>query len=208
MLLSVKHSQTSMILRVKLLDKSQTDGRGITGLTNTSTGLSIAAVADNEDTGSVYTTGSSNVEGITTLGTWADPTSGKCRFKEVSSTNHKGVYELQFANARFSVAGARSLLVSIQGTAATDTANLMETNFVVQLDDLNEVADAIFKRDWSAITGEAARSALNALRFLRNKWSIAAGTLTVTKEDDSTTAWTAAVTTNAAADPVTASDPA
>jgi hypothetical protein len=46
------------------------------------------------------------------------------------------------------------------------------------------------------------------LRNVRNKSSVAGGTLTVCKEDDSTTAWTAAVTTNAAADPITAIDPA
>lgn len=70
-----------------------------------------------------------------------------------------------------------------------------------------ENADALLKRDMSAVTGEAARSPLNAVRFLRNKWSISGGTLTVTKEDDATTAWTATLSTDAAADPVTGSDP-
>lgn len=72
----------------------------------------------------------------------------------------------------------------------------------------NQVADALLTRDWTSVTGEAARSALNALRLLRNKYSITGSTLTVTEEDDATTAWTAALTTDAAADPVTASDPA
>lgn len=71
-----------------------------------------------------------------------------------------------------------------------------------------EIADALLKRDFSAVSGESARSALNALRFLRNKWSIAGTTLTVTEEDDSTTAWTAAMSVDASADPVTGSDPA
>ncbi len=62
--------------------------------------------------------------------------------------------------------------------------------------------------DMSTITGEAARSPLNALRFLRNKWSITAGTLTVTKEDDTTSAWTSALTVTAGADPITGFDPA
>lgn len=66
----------------------------------------------------------------------------------------------------------------------------------------------LFTQDMTQLTGEASRSLLNAVRFLRNKWSIAAGTLTVTKEDDTTSAWTSALTTDAAADPVTASDPA
>lgn len=68
-------------------------------------------------------------------------------------------------------------------------------------------ADALLKRDWTSVTGEAARSMLNALRFLRNKWSVTGSTLTVTKEDDLATAWTSAVTSNAAADPITGSDP-
>jgi hypothetical protein len=72
---------------------------------------------------------------------------------------------------------------------------------------LETIADAILKRDMSAVTGEASRSLLNAARFLRNKWSIAAGILTVRKEDDTTTAWTAALTTDGAADPIVASDP-
>jgi len=73
---------------------------------------------------------------------------------------------------------------------------------------LNDYADALLKRDWSAVTSEAARSVLNALRFLRNKWSISGTTLTVTKEDDSTSAWTSTLTSSGAAEPITSSDPA
>jgi hypothetical protein len=69
-------------------------------------------------------------------------------------------------------------------------------------------ADALLKRDMSAVTGEAARSPLNAFRWLRNKWSIAlGGTMTVCKEDDATSAWTAAMS-QTAGNPVTGSDPA
>lgn len=71
----------------------------------------------------------------------------------------------------------------------------------------NAISDALLKRDWTLVTGEAARSCLNAFRLLRNKWSISAGTMTVTKEDDSTAAWTAALTVDATASPITSSDP-
>ena len=57
------------------------------------------------------------------------------------------------------------------------------------------------------MSGEASRSLLNAARFLRNKWSISGTTLTVTEEDDTTAAWTAALTTSGSADPITAFDP-
>ncbi len=70
-----------------------------------------------------------------------------------------------------------------------------------------QVADEVLKRDWTQITGEAARSVLNALRFLRNRWAVSSNTLTVYQEDDATAAWTATVTDNAAANPITESDP-
>ncbi|MEZ4542116.1 MAG: hypothetical protein R3C43_19235 [Chloroflexota bacterium] len=72
---------------------------------------------------------------------------------------------------------------------------------------LNAIADAILKRDMTAVTGEAARSMLNALRFLRNRWFVAGGVLTVTKENDTTVAWTAVVSDDAAAEPITGVDP-
>lgn len=57
---------------------------------------------------------------------------------------------------------------------------------------LNSIADAILKRDWTEITGEATRSLLNAARSLLNKWTLTTGSAgyVVKKEDDSTTAWT------------------
>lgn len=73
-----------------------------------------------------------------------------------------------------------------------------------------EIADTILLRklDRSGNGTDATdeRTVVNALRALRNKQSISAGTLTVTKENDLTTAWTAAVTTTAS-DPISAIDP-
>lgn len=51
------------------------------------------------------------------------------------------------------------------------------------------------------------RTVTSALRFLRNRKAIAAGTLTVYEEDDATSAWTAAVTT-AVGNPISEVDPA
>lgn len=74
-----------------------------------------------------------------------------------------------------------------------------------------ENADALLNRDMSAGTDSGSptvRTVRQALRFLRNKWSISGTTLTVTKEDDATPSWTSTVSTSAGADPVTGSDPA
>jgi hypothetical protein len=76
---------------------------------------------------------------------------------------------------------------------------------------INEIADGILDRDMSTGTDSGSpsvRTVRQALRFLRNRWTAAAGTLTVYKEDDSTSSWTAALTADAAADPITGSDPA
>lgn len=69
--------------------------------------------------------------------------------------------------------------------------------------DNNAIADAILKRDWTAVSGEAVYSLLNACRMLRNVWNTTGGTLTVKKEDGSTTAWTRTLSTDAAAQPIT-----
>lgn len=71
-----------------------------------------------------------------------------------------------------------------------------------------ENADAMLNRDMSAVSDTNARSPLNALRFLRNKWSISGTALTVTKENDITSAWTSTVTATTGADPITGNDPA
>jgi hypothetical protein len=93
------------------------------------------------------------------------------------------------------------------GTDGVVVAEASKTGYSLTAAERNNIADALLKRDWTGLTGEAARSMLNALRFLRNKWSVSAGTLTVCKEDDGTSAWTAVVT-SASGNPTTGVDPA
>lgn len=108
---------TGVIIRVKILDTSKTDGSGLAGLTSASSGLVISTIANNEATPTVYTVAAGNIESITTLGTYAAPTASKCRFKEVHATNHKGTYEIHLADARWSVADAKSLQITVYGAA-------------------------------------------------------------------------------------------
>ena len=73
-----------------------------------------------------------------------------------------------------------------------------------------EVADTILDRNLATgvDSGSATiRTVRQALRLNRNKTTVIGGTLTVTKEDDATVSWTAAVTT-AAGDPIVGIDPA
>lgn len=131
-----KHSSTSNILRARLRNSST--GQGLTGLTEASSGLIISTITDNEATVTRYRAGSSEIETISSLGTFAAPTSGKCRFKEVDSTNEPGLYELQFADARYAVASAKTLRIFLSGAT-----NLLGKEILVQLSTADLDTDAM-----------------------------------------------------------------
>jgi hypothetical protein len=102
-------------------------------------------------------------------------------------------------------------LNNLSGADIRTALGLASANLDAQLGALptaTENADALLNRDMDAVSDTNSRSPLNALRFLRNKWSVAGTTLTVTKEDDTTSAWTATLTSDASANPVVGSDPA
>jgi hypothetical protein len=101
-----------------------------------------------------------------------------------------------------------NLLATDGSGRVTVGSNADKSGYALTSGERTSIAEALLKLDFATVTGEAARSMLNALRFLRNKRAVAGGTLTVTKEDDSTAAWTAAVATDAGAEPVVEIDPA
>lgn len=104
-------------------------------------------------------------------------------------------------------------VVSITGGAVTSTAFATDAIGSTQLaaTAVVKIADGMLDRDMSlgADNGTTTvRTVRQALRFLRNKWSISAGTLTICKEDDTATSWTGAVTTDSTALPIVTNDPA
>lgn len=137
---------------------------------------------------------------------------------EIGST---GVYELSLAQGelnhdmvaiKFTSTDGRDLLVIFTLTTARAVAgDQMDLQDTPNATALAAAADALLNRDMSTGTDSGSptvRTVRQALRFLRNKWSIAGTTLTVTKEDDSTASWTGTVSTDASAEPVTGNDPA
>jgi hypothetical protein len=76
----------------------------------------------------------------------------------------------------------------------------------------NAIADALLTRSFATVdpsVSNTGRNALNALRRLRNMNDATSGTtLKIKGEDDTTDAWTATITSDATADPITKIDPA
>lgn len=90
------------------------------------------------------------------------------------------------------------------GLPTVDASN--QVNATLSSDERLAAADALLTRDMAAVDDSSGdRMPLDAFRAIRNKVSVAAGTVTITKEDDTTSAWTAAVTGTPA---VTSVDPA
>lgn len=121
----VKLGSVSVVIRVGLY--SSVDGTGLTGLTSGTANLIISTIADNEAT--AVTDLTATIETISTLGTFATPTSGYTRFKEVDATNQPGIYEIQLENARWAVSSAVTLNLSISGAA-----NLLDQSYLFILD--------------------------------------------------------------------------
>jgi hypothetical protein len=99
--------------------------------------------------------------------------------------------------------GAGAITAPSFGAGAIDAA-------AVDPDAWEEAADVMLTRDFSAVSegGATGRYALQALRALRNRVDRTSAALTVTKEDDSTTSWSAVITQDAALAPVTTVNPA
>lgn len=116
--------------------------------------------------------------------------------------------------ARLGAPAGASLAADVAAVKSDTAAILLDTGTDgvvlnaagLAADAANEIADALLNRNISG-GSSAGRTVKQALHFLRNKWSIAAGTLTVTDTDDTTASWTATVAT-AASDPVNSVDPA
>lgn len=134
-----KHSSTSNLIRFIL--KNSGTGQGLTGVTSGTTGLIISTICDNEATGVAYSaTGS--IQNISTLGTYSAPTAGMCRFREVSSGWHPGLYEFQFEDSRFSVSSAKRLVVSVNGASG-----LLGSDYEVQLTQFDPYLAAVIRKN-------------------------------------------------------------
>jgi hypothetical protein len=125
-----KRGSTSVMVRVFIPDNTATNGAGLTGLTNASTNLAIAFGRELQN-GFTQITGADLVT-ITTIGTWANPGTGKLGFKAVDGTNAPGLYEIHFPNdaAAFGT-GDASQAVYLNILELTTTALKIGPNMVL-----------------------------------------------------------------------------
>lgn len=96
--------------------------------------------------------------------------------------------------------------VAAGGIAATSFAADAITSTVLAQSAAQEVADEVLNRNLAGSGSGNTRNVRNALRSIRNRVRNNGGTLEVYEENDSTIAWTAALTT-AAGNPITEVDP-
>lgn len=149
MLIDFQLGQTGIIIRFKVRqDNTGTKpGQGFTTLTSTSSGLIVAAIADTEASTTAYTSAGSAVQTIATLGTYAAPSSNCCRLAPVDTTNHPGLMELQLANSRYAVSGAKSLTVTVSGVSG-----MADCDFTIPLRAVNPYSASSFM---TGVNGQA-----------------------------------------------------
>ena len=144
--------ENSRILRVKIMDTSSLAGAGKTGLTYASTGLVISTIASSEATPTYYSTAAGTIEAVSVLGTYATPTATKCRFSEVSTTYHPGLYEIQLDDSRLSVAGSKYLVLSVFGVSGTNQVDTVINTTVFDLQSSTVTAGSVTDKTGYALT--------------------------------------------------------
>jgi len=130
-----------------------------------------------------------------------------CTNEATEIATSSGIYYLDLTSTEMNA----DCVAVIVKTSTSGAKTTVLTLYPLEAGDTNTFADDVLARDIGSSSGAGTlneRTVRSALRTVRNKTSVSAGTMTVTKEDDSTSAWTAAVTTNAAADPIVSIDPA
>lgn len=165
--------------------------------------------------------------GTPTLAIDADATASGGNNDMVHITNDDaGYYSLELTAAQTNYLGGASLTIVdtdvhlpvfheftilpalVYDSLISGSDNLQVDVREVQSTQANQLADALLNRDMGSVTVTNTRSPINALRAIRNKWSISGSTITFTTEDDTTEAWTATIVGTAGANPITSLDPA
>lgn len=187
---------------------ASTNGNGMV-LTKTGSGLALKGATTDLTLGKT-----TNITGFNDLtaaaiatGVWQDTTAG-----DFTTAGSIGKSLFTSGNAPGAASGI-ALVGSNMGSASSVTAGVTvttnndKTGYALTAGERTSIADALLGRNVAG-GSSTGRLVSDCYAFLRNKWVISGGTLTVYATDDSTPLWTAVVTGTAGADPVTGTDPA
>jgi|GEM_PF-4707394 len=111
-LAAVEHGTNSVILEMELYTADGTGCLNDSDLTG-NTGLQIEVSSDAAGVIDTYTVASSEIENITTIGTYAAPTSSKVRIEQIAANSC--VYEMHLADAVYDTADASVLKIAFRG---------------------------------------------------------------------------------------------
>lgn len=122
----------------------------------------------------------------------------------LSTTNQ---HQVAVTGSNHAAADIHQFQPNVLTATATDTTFVSEIQSGLSAPTAIQVADAVLNRNLDS-SGDGTdtlneRTVRSALRAMRNKVSVASGVMTVTKEDDTATAWTASLsnTANVTVDP-------
>jgi hypothetical protein len=124
---------------------------------------------------------------------------------EVSAIKAKTDY---LPSATAGSAGGLFIAGTNANTTVNFTGNLSGSVGSMGTTGMEAMADAFLNRNLGSGTDSGGRTVRNALRPMVNKWVISGSTLYVYKENDSTEAWSATLTTSSSAQAVVTVDPA
>lgn len=212
-------------LEIVAVDIYDTVRLGLTALPNTAVTTNGSLITAGTGTAQLATT-----TGLVTVGTNNDKTayslSGTQTFNVTGNiTGNLSGTVGSVTGAVGSVTGAVGSVTGAVGSvtaavtvgtinAGVITATSIATDAIdadaLATDAVTEIADGILARDIGSGTNAVVtneRTVRSALRVLRNKSDVVSAVLTIRTENDTTTAWTAAVSSSATADPVTGIDP-
>jgi len=179
-LANVAHGGVASVLTLeRIIVASTTATEPAMKLTGNTSGAGLLAAGGATGSGIVGTGGGTSGDGFLGTVTSGNEFSGSLS-GSVGSIATGGIAALSFA------AGAVNAAALATDAAAEISDNLLGRNI--------------------AGGSDGGRTVTDTFRVLRNKVSISGGTLTVTQENDTTTAWTAAVVTTAG-DPISSVDP-
>jgi hypothetical protein len=148
--------------------------------------LTISVMRELDSSPTVYLGMDGDTEDITTFGTYAAPTAGKCRWKEIDGTYMPGLYEVQFEESLFNNSDAsRYVQIYIMNSGITPTACVL----TVELTTFNP-QETLLDEPNGVETGLTVRNALRLISAaLAGKLSGAATTTVAIKNaiaDDKT----------------------